>query len=325
MRSHARLVTTLVFAGLMLGTLPALAYPDRPVNLIVPWGVGGGGDRVARVIAQLLSSKLGASVPVINVAGASGQVGLNKTLNEPPDGYNIVEITSDTYMLFAADSPKFKVSEFLPIAVIDQQPSGFFVRMDSPWQTWDDVAEAAKSRNVLVAGSGFGTQSDATVNYFNRTQKLKFVSVPFGKPGPRWDSVLGGHTDLVYAQFGDLGPYLANKKLRPVLTFADNRIPAFPKVPTAKELKYNIDIAHFRAFAVKHGTEGVIYKKLTSAMDAVSGTPEYRKMLADEAAAPDSYVSGEAARPYIERWVKFVHGLIGRSAASSAATRAPAK
>ena len=60
---------------------------------------------------------------------------------------------------------------------------------------------------MTVAGSGFGTQSDVTVNYFDKVQGLKFVSVPFDDPGLRWNSLLGGHTDLLYAQFGDLDVY----------------------------------------------------------------------------------------------------------------------
>ena len=149
------------------------------------------------MIAGLLASKLGVSVPVINVTGASGQVGLNKVLNEPTDGYNIIEITSDTYILFARSNSRFKVSDFASIAIVDQQPSGFFLRYDSPWKTWDNVLAAAKSKTVTVAGSGIGTQSDVTVNYFNKDLRLNLVTIPFDDPGLRWTSVLGEHADLL--------------------------------------------------------------------------------------------------------------------------------
>ena len=202
--------------------------------MIVPWGVGGGGDRVGRIFAGLMSAKLGVSIPVINVTGASSQVGLNKALGEPADGYSVIEITSDSYILFAAANAKFKVSDFNALAVVDRQPSGFFVRQDSPFQTWADVLQAAKSNAVTVAGSGFGTQSDVTVNYFDKVAGLKFVSVPFDDPGLRWNSLLGGHTELLYAQFGDLASYLASKQLRPILAVADNRLPDYPAIPTAQ-------------------------------------------------------------------------------------------
>lgn len=317
-----RSIAGLSFAGMILavGIFAAdlaRAFPDRPINMIVPWGVGGGADRVGRIFAGLMSAKLGVSIPVINVTGASSQVGLNKALGEPADGYSVIEITSDSYILFAAANAKFKVSDFNALAVVDRQPSGFFVREDSPFKTWADVLQAAKSNTVTVAGSGFGTQSDVTVNYFDKVQGLKFVSVPFDDPGLRWNSLLGGHTDLLYAQFGDLASYLASKQLRPILAVADSRLPDYPAIPTAKEFDYHVDITHFRAFAVKHETDAAQYDALVSAMDAASRSPDYKKMLADEAALPDSYISAQAAQVYVQKWVADLRELIAKNAAGN--------
>jgi len=307
----------LLVAGMIVAAAPARAFPDRPINMVVPWGVGGGGDRVGRVMARLMSAKLGVSVPVINVTGAASQVGLNKVLGEPADGYNVIEITSDSYILFAAANPKFKVSDFTALAVVDQQPSGFFVREDSPLKTWADALKAAKSRTVTVAGSGFGTQSDVTVNYFDKVHGLKLVSVPFDDPGLRWNSLLGGHTDLLYAQFGDLVSYLAGKQLRPVLAFAEDRLPDYPAIPTVKELSYNIDITHFRAFAVKAGTDASRYDALVAALNTASQSPDYEKMLVDEAALPGSYVAGSAAHAYVHKWVDDLRGVIAKASAKN--------
>ncbi len=296
---------------------PALAFPDRPINMIVPWGVGGGGDRVGRIFAGLMSTKLGVSVPVLNVTGASSQVGLNKALTEPADGYTVIEITSDSYVLFAGANAKFKMSDFTALAVVDQQPSGFFVRVDSPFKSWNDVLAAAKSRTVTVAGSGFGTQSDVTVNYFDKVQGLKFVSVPFDDPGLRWNSLLGGHSDLLYAQFGDLTSYLQSKQLRPILAFADKRVAGFPAIPTVMELNYRINIPHFRAFAVKTGTDGQRYDTLVAAMNAAARSPDYSKLLAGEDAVSNNYVSGLAAQAYVANWVTDLRDMIAKNGAKN--------
>lgn len=312
-----RLIAALTVAGTIYGTSPARAFPDHPINMVVPWGVGGGGDRVGRVFANLMSAKLGVSVPVINVTGAASQVGLNKVLNDPADGYNIIEITSNSYILFASANARFKVSDFTALAVVDQQPSGFFVRGDSPLKTWDDVLQAAKSRSITVAGSGFGTQSDVTVSYFNKVHGFKFASVPFDDPGLRWNSLLGGHSDLLYAQFGDLDAYLASKQLRPILTIADKRLPDYPAIPTAKEFGYHVDITHFRAFAVKRNTDLSQYNVLVSAMDKASQAPEYKKMLEAEAALPDSYISGQSAQAYVQKWVTDLQDLMTKNSGNS--------
>jgi tripartite-type tricarboxylate transporter receptor subunit TctC len=309
------LAAALVFCCTLAAGVNSLhAYPDRPINLVVPWGVGGGGDRVGRVIAGLLASKLGVSVPVINITGASGQVGLNKVLSEPADGYNIIEITSDTYILFARPNSRFKVADFAPIAIVDQQLSGFFLRYDSPWKTWNDVLAAAKTKSVRVAGSGIGTQSDVTVNYLNRDMGLNFVSIPFPDPGLRWSAVLGDHADLTYAQFGDLDAFLASKQLRPILAFADKRVDSFPDIPASKELGYRINITHFRSIAVKAGTPSAIFNMLVGATNAISDAPEYKKMLEAQTALPDSYISAPKAQDYVEAWVSAVRSLTSTAA-----------
>jgi tripartite-type tricarboxylate transporter receptor subunit TctC len=309
------LTATLVFCGTLAAGVSSLhANPDRPINLVVPWGVGGGGDRVGRVIAGLLASKLGVSVPVINITGASGQVGLNKVLSEPADGCNIIEITSGTYILFARPNTRFKVADFASIAVVDQQLSGFFLRYDNPWKTWNDVLAAAKTKSVRVAGSGIGTQSDVTVNYLNRDMGLNFVSIPFPDPGLRWSAVLGDHADLTYAQFGDLDAFLASKQLRPILAFADKRVDGFPDIPASKELGYRIDITHFRSIAVKASTPAAIFNMLVGATNAISDAPEYKKMLEAQTALPDSYISAPKAQDYVEAWVSAVRSLTSTAA-----------
>jgi len=317
MRMRAAVPVLWISLALGILTVPATAfgekYPDRPITMVVPWGVGGGGDRVGRVIANSLQSALGVSVPVVNVTGASGQVGLGKVLGEPADGYDIIEITSDTYILLAGAHPRYRLSGFTPLAIVDRQPSGFFVREDSPWKTWDDLLQAAKSGEIKVAGSGIGTQSDVTVMSLNKALGLKLVSIPYAKPGMRWSSILGAHTDLLYAQFGDLKAYLDSHQLRPILAFADHRLAEYPKIPTAKELGYDVTITHFRGFAVRRGTNPAIVKTLVGALDKASQSAEYKKMLRSEAASPDSFLSGPQAEKFITDWVKEVHKMIVKS------------
>ena len=80
-----------------------------------------------------------------------------------------------------------------------------------------------------------------------------------------------------------------------------------------KEFNYNIDFTHFRAFAVNNGTDASKYDALVSAMNAASQSPEYKKMLTDEAAIPDSYIAGQAAQAYVQKWVEELRDLIAKS------------
>jgi len=74
----------------VLGTNTSVAagYPERPVELIVPWGPGGGADQLARLVAKLMEPMLGQGIPVVNVPGGTGATGMAKLLSSPADGYS---------------------------------------------------------------------------------------------------------------------------------------------------------------------------------------------------------------------------------------------
>src|SRR4029079_18712507 len=86
-------------------------YPSRPITFIVPWGAGGGADQVARLASRLIEPELKVSVPVVNMAGATGQTGLTKLVTGPADGYTIEVMTGDTFPLFAGARARFKLEQ----------------------------------------------------------------------------------------------------------------------------------------------------------------------------------------------------------------------
>ncbi|MDP1718632.1 MAG: tripartite tricarboxylate transporter substrate-binding protein, partial [Burkholderiales bacterium] len=135
-------------------------YPSRPIEFVVPWGPGGGADQLARKIAPGLEKELKVSLPVINVAGATGQTGLTKMLTSPADGYSISVLIADTLALQIDPATKWKITDIVPAAVMIQQPSAFFVAENSPLKTWKDVEAEAKKRPLKVGVTGFGSADD---------------------------------------------------------------------------------------------------------------------------------------------------------------------
>jgi tripartite-type tricarboxylate transporter receptor subunit TctC len=174
--------------GLGLGALAlptiarAAAYPERPIELIVPWGPGGGADQLGRKVAQLWEPLLKVALPVVNVPGASGVTGLAKMLTAPADGYTASVITGDTIGLQATGPQSWRLEDVTPLAVLIQQTSLFFIGPASPYRDWAEVEEAARTRELKVAITGFGTADDQTVNHYRR-EGLKLNAVPFAKPG----------------------------------------------------------------------------------------------------------------------------------------------
>lgn len=287
----------------------AQTYPSRPIELIVTWGPGGGADQTGRMIGKLLEPLLNVSIPVDNVAGASGVTGLTKLLGGQPDGYQIAIVTADTLGLLAEPKPqRWSLKDLSSIAVLIVQNSGFFVKADGPLKTWAEVEAKAKTTELKVAVTGLGTPDDVAVEQMKK-RGMKLLSVPFAKPSERYVAVIGGHADLLYEQAGDIRSFIENKQLAPVLFLANQPVAQFPDVPTTKSIGVNLVLDQFRAVMAKAGTPPEQLKVLSDKVAEAARLPEYTKFLDDQWAAPTSVLVGDAALKYIEQQIEALKTL----------------
>lgn len=289
-------------AGSALGltALPALAqdkYPNRPIELVVTFGPGGGADTMGRKMSQLLEKSMGVPVPVSNVSGASGNAGLSKLLSAPADGYTAGTLIALTVSSWAAGLGTSKPSDFAIAAIVQDSPSMLFVPTDSVHKTFKEfLAHAQKNPGALkIATSGYGTQDDITLKYF-ASKGYKTINVPFEKPAERYASPLGKHTDGIYEEPGDVSAFIKSGKMRPIVVFDDTRHPAFPDVPTSKELGFEIgDLPNFRTIAVSAKTSPEMLKTLSTAVNSALATPEWKIFCAETyTCASRSYTPAEA-------------------------------
>ena len=132
-----------------LAATPSLA-DEKPggaaVELIVPFGTGGGADQLARESAKLLAGILPAPVRVTNIPGATGNTGIAKLLAAPNDGNTMAVLTADTFSLLAYLNPGWKMSDIIPLAIMMKQPSALFLPANSRFKTWADFEKEARLR-----------------------------------------------------------------------------------------------------------------------------------------------------------------------------------
>lgn len=316
---------SLIFAAGLAGAVigapvaaTAADYPSRPITFIVPWGPGGGADQVARIGSKLVEPELHVSVPVVNTPGATGQTGLTKLLTSPADGYTIGVMTGDTFSLFASANPRFKLDQITPIAIMIQQPSGLFTSTTGPLQTWDDVKKEAATKELRVAVTGYGSPDDLSASYL-RHQGLKFQDVSFAEPGMRYASVVGGQSDILYEQAGDIRSFLDGKQIKPVLFFSKTPVEGFADVPYAGKLGYNVSLTQFRVIIVKAGTDPAIVKKLSEAFANAAKSKEYADYLKLQYASSNSFIDADDSLKFMKDWLAEAAALTKLNAASTTA------
>ncbi len=284
MRSVNRSLTVFLAASVGGAILagPATAqekYPSRPIDVIVTFGPGGGADLMGRKFAQLAEPILGVAMPVANVSGASGNAGLTRLLTDAADGYSVGTLIALSVSAWAAGIGNHNPDEFAYVGMMQSSPSMLFVNKDSKFTTFNDLAEFAKANpgKLRCATSGYGTMDDITLKYL-ATKGIKIVNVPFGKPAERYASAVGGHTDLIYEEPGDVSQFIKSGDLRPIVVFDESRHESFKDVVTSKELGLDInDLPNFRTIAMSAKTDPAQVALLSAATAKVLATPEWKE------------------------------------------------
>jgi tripartite-type tricarboxylate transporter receptor subunit TctC len=278
-------------------------YPSRPVEMIVPFGAGGGADQLARLTGKLLEPMIGQGIPIVNVPGGTGATGMAKLIAAPADGYSAAIYIADTHALLTGESPRWKVEDLAPLAVMIQQPSFLLVGKDSPYKSWADFEKAAKASpgKLKVATVGFGSVDDFTLKHLESKGGVKVVQVPFSKPTERYVSILGGHADALYEQAGDVAQFIKSGEMRPILMFGEKRMAEFPDVPASAELGYTVSLPQFRAIVVRAGTPAAHIKTMSDALAKVAATDEFKAFLKESYADPNSFMPAEKSGDFLKQ------------------------
>lgn len=311
--------------GLSVAALagPALAqeqYPSRPVEVIVTFGPGGGADLMGRQVSRLAEPILGVAMPVTNISGASGNAGLTRLLTSPPDGHTVATLIALSVSSWAAGLGSAKPADFQVVAMMQNSPSMLFVPKNSPYQTAQDFLDATKKQpgKLRVATSGLGTQDDITVRYL-ASQGFTTKNVPFAKPAERYASTVGGHTDALYEEPGDVAQFIKSGDLRPLIVFADQRHESFPDVMASKELKLEIgDLPNFRTIAVPAQTPEAVVRKLADAMNQVLDKPQWKEFCQSTFTCTDK-MSPDQAQKVVADFHDTVKGYLQRFGQEQAA------
>jgi tripartite-type tricarboxylate transporter receptor subunit TctC len=275
-------------------------YPSRPVELIVPWGPGGGADQLARLVGKLIEPMLGQGVPVLNVPGGTGATGMAKLLAAPADGHAMAIYIADTHALLTGRDARWTLDDLIPVAVMISAPSFIFAAENGPFKSWTDFEKQARANpgKLKVATLGFGSVDDFSISVLDRGG-VKVLQVPFSRPSERYVSILGGHADALYEQAGDVAQFLHGKQMRPLLLFGQQRHAAFKDVPSSFELGFKVALPQFRSIVVRAGTPLQRVQALSDALAKVAATPEYKKFLDDQFANPDSFVDASKAPQFV--------------------------
>jgi tripartite-type tricarboxylate transporter receptor subunit TctC len=271
-------------AVLMLALAPlAHAYPDKPVQYVIPFVPGGESDLVARLQAQVFSTKFKQEMIVVNKAGAGGALAWSQMNSMPGDGHTIVGVNLPHIVLQPLEpGTQFKTEDITPVYFFHYTPDAVIVAADSPFKTFADLVKAAKEKPeaVTIAGSGTNTANHVAQVRLDRELGIKTTYVPFKGTGDMIASILGNHVAAAMS-YSTLA-IQQKGKMRMLAVATEKRLPQFPDVPTFKELGFDWVDGAYRGIGVPKSTPQAVRKQVSDMMDAINKDPELRKRLTDD-------------------------------------------
>jgi tripartite-type tricarboxylate transporter receptor subunit TctC len=276
----------LLAALLCAATSVFAQYPQRPVQLIVPWGAGGGTDATARIIATLLEKELKQPFNVVNRTGGSGVVGHDAIAKASPDGYTIGLITVEITMMHHVGLTQLKHTDYTPIGLVNADPAAINVRADSPYKSVKDLLAAIKANpgKMKASGTGQGGIWHLAIAGLLKEQGIDpnaLPWVPSNGAAPGMQDMIAGGVDVVPCSIPEARPMIDAGKARALVIMDANPPALYPSVPTLKkELGTNWQIAAWRVIAAPKGIPADAQKTLVTALKKVYDSKDYKDFMA---------------------------------------------
>lgn len=273
---------TRMIAGIGLATAtlaqPAMAqsYPDRPVEFIVPWSPGGGSDTLMRIVANNISPFLGVEMPVINIPGVGGTVGLTEASRRAADGYTISQVHEGLLAATATGLTELAWDDFEPIALMTASPQFLVAATDQPYDTFEGLVEYAQANpGELTIGVTLGGVPHLHAAMIAEAFDLDWRYVGYEGTGERVRALVGGNLDLAIGDISSSLQFVENGDLVFLAAGSTERLPQTPDVPTLIELGSDLDLSITRGIVMPKGAPDDAQATLEAALQDLANDPTF--------------------------------------------------
>ena len=289
LKSSRRLVLGTFMAGAMVAGFSGVAqaaeagsYPQKEIMFVVPYPPGGNSDNLARIYADRLRTKLGVPIVIENKPGGTTSLGTGVVSRAKPDGYTLLLATSTAFTVLPHlrnDLPYDPVKGFTFVGSLAGYLPILTVRNDFPANTLQEFVDYAKKNpgKLNWGSAGIASGGHLAGEILKQDAKIDMLHVPFKGSADTVSALLGQHIDFLIDGVGL--ELVKSGKAKGIVTFASERNPELPNLPTPKEAGFDVTLPFegFWGVAVPAGTPQAVVDKLAKATQEILQEPETRK------------------------------------------------
>lgn len=315
MKSFLRL-SALVMSSLSLcAQAQPVAYPNKPIKLLVGFAPGGAADYVARTVGDALGRSLGQPIVIENRAGAGSSIAAEAASKAAPDGYTLLIASPAAISVNPALIPKlgYTARDLAPITKVTSSPLVIAAHPGSGIQSVADlIAQAKKAPGTLnYATSGNGSAPHLGAALFSQVARVQMVHIPFRGGGPAIQSVVAGDTQLTFGTPPSVLPMVKAGRLKGLAVSSHDRSSLVPDLPGMAEAGLpDYAIEFWYGFFVPAGTPSAVIKKIFDATLIALQQPQVKTALAREGTEVSLSASPEQFAAFLAEdakfWVKLV-------------------
>ncbi len=270
-------IAALTLVAVASGRGAAQSYPTREIEFVIPFAPGGPADAAARLIAPLMSKRLGVPIVLTNKDGGGGAVGAAHVAGAAPDGYTVLAaVNAPLSVAPATRKVPYGLGDLAAVGSYMVDFQLIAVHASAPWKTLEEfVGHAKRNPGKLTYGSpGLGTVSYFNMELLKLNTGIEITHVPPRGTGPVKNAILGKHVDVATSAAGAMLPLARSGDIRLLVTTAPRRLADFPDVPTMVDKGFGeASLSTWAGLVVPARTPRAIVDRLAAALREAAADP----------------------------------------------------
>ncbi len=282
LRTAGIAVLVIIFAGMFCFVLPEKAnsaYPERPITIVVPYAPGGGLDLAARALADSMEKHLKQPLIIVNKPGGATTIGGNTVVMAKPDGYTLGYFPTPTIIPevfnyfyeapYSSRDLKAICQVTLPVLTISVKEGAF--------NTLKELVEyVRKNPGVKMGTHGKSGLAYIVMTTIAKTEKIKFIDVPFAGDSAIVPAILGEHITVGNPGYAAIKSLVEAKKMKPLALILDRKVDFAPDIPTVVDLGYKLGFLSSHGFFGPKDLPNTIAKTVSDLVQRISAEKEFQ-------------------------------------------------